>query len=98
MKSYRFSFLLSAAIALCASAFSGAADRMSSAVASVQETFSRCRDWVVSTFDSLVVALAARAEPSAPPVLMVKARQYTARLLKRETPRIEASWRMCPST
>jgi IS4 transposase len=44
------------------------------------------------------IATSGQAAERKPTVLRVAARSFVARLVKRETPRVEASWRMCPST
>lgn len=59
------------------------------------------RNWAVARFDACVLHVAqVFSEPTlqAPHVKHVQARSFVARLLKRERPTIESSWRMCPST
>lgn len=92
---------LFASIALVGALLAAAA---SSAVADVKlyviEKAVAARDWLVA----FVLAPTQMTQPPAgqlvqrePAVLLVAARAFVARLLRRETPHIEAGWRMCPS-
>jgi hypothetical protein len=57
--------------------------------------------WIRITFDRLVGKLTARkADAMAgfrPWLPLVIAEAYVQRIVKRETPRMEAGWRLCPS-
>lgn len=56
--------------------------------------------WINTSFDHLVlklVPLKASALGFRPWLPLVLAKAYVQRLVKRETPRMEAGWRMCPS-
>jgi uncharacterized damage-inducible protein DinB len=83
---------VAAAIALAAVA--------STAFHAIAQTVAHVRDVGYSWLGATVAAIATRdqAAQRKPAVLLVQARAVVARLVKRETPRVEASWRMCPST
>ena len=66
------------------------------AMAVVHEAFYRLREAFTGFCVSAAKAFE-RVAPSAPPVLMVKARQYKAVLQHRQAPIMTASWRMFPS-
>jgi hypothetical protein len=94
---YRNRFLLS--LALLATALVSPAWDM--AVAAVDTTVKVCRwarDAVLVAVGCGVSALATRLPAAAKPaVLIVRARAFVLRVVKRQTPRVESTWRMCPS-
>lgn len=58
--------------------------------------------WVKDTFKHVVDRLLAKLHTDQmlkrPAVLLVAAKSFVLRKIRREAPRIENSWRMCPST
>jgi hypothetical protein len=86
------SFLSSLAVAVCLAA--------SSIVTYASDAISELRNWVLTRIDAAVLHVAAVFhQPSLekPRAKFAQARAFVARLLKRERPHIESSWRMCPS-
>lgn len=92
MKSYRFTSLLFAAVALCAGAVYALAAPAVALAVSASRALKRL---VLDGFK-----LAARSDESHPrlAVPLIQAKAFVLRLAKRARPVLTSSWRMCPST
>jgi hypothetical protein len=92
MKSFRTLF---AVIALAAaSAIALATDILAPAVTAVRRAAGVFRDFILGALELAHQPAAVRQ----PAVLLVQAKAFVLRLIKRERPVVTASWRMCPST
>lgn len=87
-------FLLGMALAFCGFC----TGIVTTACLAVVETYR----WVKDTFNYVVDRLLAELHTDQllkrPAVLLVAAKSFVLRLARREAPRIENTWRMCPST
>lgn len=67
----------------------------------VQTGFVKTVRWVKDTFKYVVDRVLAKLHTgrmlNAPAVLLVAAKAFVLRKIRREAPRIENSWRLCPS-
>lgn len=86
-------FLLGVALAFCGFC----TGIVTTARLAVVETYR----WVKDTFNYVADRLLAKLHTGrlmrAPSVLLVAAKSFVLRLVRREAPRIENTWRMCPS-
>ena len=97
MKAFRSSFaMLSIACAAAFATFSAAVVApMDAAVNAVVSSYHWLRDFVT---DGLISLASAEPPRSAPRVLIIAARAFVDRCVKRERPTVTAQWRMVPST
>lgn len=107
---HSFASLASLAFAFSASALNHATYLVRSAVdglSTVGHEASRAMDALASVLHRIKAGINyfvgsfltafSQPMPSAPPMMLVKAKQYTQRIDKRERPQITASYRRCPS-
>lgn len=92
MKRFR-TFLAVLAIA-AAGAIAAAVHIMEPVVTAARRAFGAVRDVVLYGFELAAQKTAVRQ----PAVLLLQAKAFVLRLIKRERPVVTASWRMCPST
>lgn len=64
----------------------------------VVETIRWAKDTFKYVVDRMLAELHTGRLLNAPAVLLVSAKAFVLRKIRREAPRIENSWRMCPST
>lgn len=83
------SMLFSAAVGAFASAF----ERVGDSLASMARAM---RDWLVYSFNPAPAVFGALDKLSSDRLTAASA--FVSRMIKRETPRFEARWSMCPST
>lgn len=86
-------FLLGVALAFCGYC-TGAVSTVRHAVV---ETCRWVADKARDLFDRMLAKLHTGSLMRAPSVLLVQAKAFVLRKIRRETPRIENSWRLCPS-
>lgn len=98
MGTHRLSGLLLASAALALSAFSSAIDTTVVAVYRMRRALNVVASFFGAAFDKLVMAVFHKSAPNKPAVLLMQAKQFVLRTIKRERPQIEARYRMCPST
>lgn len=91
MKSFR-TFLAVLAIA-AAGAIAAAVHFLEPVVTMAKRAGTAARDFVMRGFELALQTTAVRQ----PAVLLVQAKAFVLRLIKRERPVVTASWRMCPS-
>ena len=77
-----------------AAAIAAAANFLEPAVDIARRAFGAVRDVVLHGFELAAQTATVRQ----PAVLLVQAKAFVLRLIKRERPVVTASWRMCPST
>lgn len=86
-------FLLGMAFAVCGFC-SGAFDTVHR---TVTETCRWVTDKACDLFDRMLAKLHTGRVLRAPSVLLVASKAFVLRMIRREAPRIENSWRLCPS-
>lgn len=70
---------------------------LTDAVETAKHVYREAEQWVIKVVrNGLSMAAGANAERE-PSVLLVQARAFYFRLIRRETPLITSQWRMCPS-
>jgi hypothetical protein len=95
MKSFRYCFsLLSCAVLACAAFAVSSVDHC---VIAMVDTIKLCRDWAVKLVTGPVDMKRDGVQFNRPDPQLVRAQAFVARILKRDTVRVEAGWRMCPS-
>lgn len=87
-----FRFLAVCALSVAAAAVTSASLVVHATVAALHVA----RDWVIKVVTGPVDMQS--VEPKRADPQLVRAAPFLARILKRERPRMEAGWRMCPST
>lgn len=66
-------------------------------VLAATKAFYVVRDWAAKVFTGPIDMRRDAAQFNRPDPQLVRASSFVARILKRENPRVEAGWRMCPS-
>lgn len=94
--SYILSLALAAVFAFAVS-LAPAMDHALAKVASIPRMCAGVCDTFLEALGRGLFAAVHRSAPSAPAVMLVRARDMIRRTLKRETPRIESTFRLCPS-
>ena len=99
MKPSVFRSLIFSAAAIAGLYFAVALTEVVDAVAGLAHAYRTIRHWAVRIFMA-PVAMSARSGDlvdRAPAILLVAARSFLARCVRRARPQIEARWRMCAS-
>ncbi|WP_294767218.1 hypothetical protein [uncultured Rhodoferax sp.] len=64
----------------------------------IAATYKFAKDFAVKfTLDAVKLVAGAQPESKGPTVVLVQAKAFVQRILKRERPRVMPGWRMCPS-
>ncbi len=91
MKSRRF---LSVVMLACVALATVAVASVRSIVAFAREVGMHAKAWLV---DAVGLVAGTDTEQRKPAVLLVQAKMFVQRLVKRERPVVTSTWRMCPS-
>lgn len=96
----RISIVLAAAYALAAGAVFACQEVRLAVVDHITFAVRRAREWLVDFLIAPIRKVLARFSPwvmALPGVKMIAAKLYLLRQVRRERPRFEPQWRMCPS-
>lgn len=86
--------LFSIALLACAAAMTVAVYTYDRAVSAVSTAWACAKSFL---FDGIKLVAGMPEAPKEPAVLLVKAKAFVQRIVKRERPMVTPGWRMCPS-